>query len=84
MTDWIRRALTRKRVKKGPRGAVLVEEPNEKLVYTVRFVLGMTGCLSAIEVASMAFLHAWNSEVFAAITGLIGTVAGVLIGQSAR
>jgi len=82
MTDWIRKALTRRRVKKGPRGAVL-EEPNEKLVYTVKFVLGMTGCLSAIEVASIAFLHVWNSEVFAAITGLIGTVTGVLIGQRA-
>lgn len=83
MTDWIREALTRKRVKKDPRGAVILEEPNEKLVYTVKFVLGMTGCLSAIEVASMAFLHAWNSEVFAAIMTLIGTATGILIGQQA-
>jgi hypothetical protein len=79
--DWIRRALTRTRVRRGPRGAIIVEERDEKLVYTVRFVLGMTACLSAIEVANMAFLHSWNSEVFAAIMALVGTVTGILIGQ---
>jgi len=83
MTDWVKKALTRKRVKKGPRGFAVVEEPNEKLVYTVKFVLGMTGCLSTIEVASIAFLHVWNSEVFAAIMALIGTATGILIGQQA-
>jgi hypothetical protein len=43
----------------------------------------MTICLSALEIAHMAFLGTWNSEVFAGITGLIGTVSGVLIGQHA-
>jgi len=43
----------------------------------------MSVCLSALEVAHMAFLGSWNSEVFAAITGLIGTVAGILVGQRA-
>jgi hypothetical protein len=28
-------------------------------------------------------LHSWNSEVFAGITGLVGTVTGVLIGRHA-
>jgi hypothetical protein len=41
----------------------------------------MTVCLSALEIAHMAFLGAWNSEVFAAITGLIGTISGILISQ---
>jgi len=31
----------------------------------------------------MAFLGTWSSEVFAGITGLIGTVSGILIGQKA-
>jgi len=31
----------------------------------------------------MAFLGSWNSEVFAGITGLIGTVTGILVGQKA-
>jgi hypothetical protein len=83
MADWVRRALTRKRCKRGPRRFAIVEEPNEKLVYTVKFALGMTGFLSAVEVTHIIFLHTWNSEVFASITGLIGTVTGVLIGQRA-
>jgi hypothetical protein len=82
MADWVRRALT-KRVHRGSRGKeqVMIVEPDEKLVYTIKFALGMTVCLAAIEVAHIAFLGRWNSEVFAAITGLIGTVSGIFIGQ---
>jgi len=60
-----------------------VIEPNEKLVLGVKFAISMTVCLSALEVAHMAFLGKWNSEVFAAITGLSGTVIGVFVGQKA-
>jgi len=49
----------------------------------VKFAIAMTGCLSALEVAHMAFLGTWSSEIFAAISGLIGTVSGVLISQHA-
>ena len=85
MTDWIKKALTKTIQRKGSRGKteVIVVQPNEKLVYGVKFAIGMTVCLSALEIAHMAFLGTWNSEVFAAITGLIGTVSGVLIGQHA-
>jgi hypothetical protein len=79
MADWIRRVLTRRR----PRASRAVEEPDERLVYVVKFALGMTGFLTAIEIAHLALLRTWNSEVFAAITGLIGTVSGILIGQKA-
>ena len=81
MPDWVKRVLTRRVRSKGKQ--VIVLEPNEKLVYAVKFSLGMTACLSALEVASMAFLGKWNSEVFAGITGLIGTVNGILVGQKA-
>jgi len=57
------------------------EEPNEKLVLGVKFAIGMTVCLSALEVAHMAFLGSWSSEVFAAISGLSGTVFGVFVRQ---
>jgi len=80
MTDWVKKALTRRKVKHGTRGN-LVEQANEKLVYAVKFGIAMTLCLSSLEVASMMFMGKWNAEVFAAITGLIGTVSGVLIGQ---
>ena len=85
MTDWVKKALTKTVQRKGSRGKteVIVVQPNEKLVYGVKFAIGITVCLSALEVAHMAFLGSWNSEIFAAITGLIGTVSGVLIGQHA-
>jgi len=78
MADPIKRALTRKRVQ---RGRLTVEEPNEKLVLGVKFGIGMTICLSVLEVAHMAFIGTWNSEIFAAITGLSGTVMGIFVGQ---
>jgi len=85
MTDWIRKALTKTVQRKGSRGKeqIVVVQPNEKLVYAVKFAIGMTVCLSALEIAHMAFLGTWSSEVFAGITGLIGTVSGILIGQKA-
>jgi len=60
---------------------MIIEEPNEKLVLGVKFAIGMTACLSLLEVAHLAFLHTWNSEVFAAILGLGGTVIGIFVGQ---
>jgi hypothetical protein len=85
MTDWIKKALTKTVQRKGSRGKteIIVVQPNEKLVYIVKFAIGMTICLSALEIAHMAFLGTWNSEVFAVITGLIGTISGVLIGHHA-
>jgi tetrahydromethanopterin S-methyltransferase subunit E len=43
----------------------------------------MTVCLTTLEVAHVIFLGKWNSEVFAAITGLSGTVIGIFMGQKA-
>jgi len=82
--DPIRRALTRKISVKRGRGQQTIEiPPNERLVLGVKFAIAMVACLSALEVAHMAFLGTWSSEIFAAITGLIGTVSGVLVSQHA-
>lgn len=78
MADLIKQALTRRRVQ---RGKQVSEEPNETLVYVVKFALGMTVCLVAVEIAHLAILRTWNSEVFAAITGLSGTVMGIFVGS---
>ena len=85
MKDWVKRALTKTIQRRGSRGKieVIVVQPNEKLVYVVKFAICMTVCLSALEVAHMAFMGMWSSEIFAAISGLIGTVSGVLISQHA-
>jgi len=78
--DPIRRALTRRVSVKRGRGQQTIEiPPSERLVLGVKFALTMVVCLSVLEVAHMAFLGTWSSEIFAAITGLIGTVSGVLI-----
>ncbi|MEM3579406.1 MAG: hypothetical protein QW468_04745 [Candidatus Bathyarchaeia archaeon] len=74
MNDWIKKALIRRvRQREIP--------PDQRLVYGVKFTLAMTICLSALEIAHIAFLGKWNSEIFAAITGLTGTLSGILIAQ---
>jgi hypothetical protein len=74
----IKRALTRKRITREL--AVVVEEPDERLVLGVDFAIAMAVCLSALQVAHMAFLGSWNSEIFAALTGLTGGIAGCFWG----
>jgi hypothetical protein len=85
MSKFVTKALTKKITLRGTRGIEEIIEipPSEKLVLGVKFAIAITICLSAVEVAHMAFLGTWSSEVFAAISGLIGTVSGVLIGQRA-
>jgi len=82
MRSWIRRALTRKISVKRGRGQQIIEiPPSERLVLGVKFAMGMTVCLSALEVAHMALLGSWSSEIFSAITGLIGTISGIVVSQ---
>jgi hypothetical protein len=85
LTDWIRQALTKKKRTADKTDAVVTVadevEPSERLVLGVKFAIALTFSLSAIEIAHLAILHTWNSEVFAAITGLAGTITGILISQ---
>ncbi len=83
--DWVKRALTRRTKRKGTRGSqeVLITEPDERIVYAVKFAIGMTACLTVLEVAHLAVLGVWNSEIFATITGLSGTVLGIFVGHKA-
>jgi len=80
MRDPIKRALARKRVS---RGRVTVEEPNPKLVLVVKFGVCMTICFSGLELVHILLLGSWNSEIFAAISGLTGTISGIFVGQKA-
>jgi hypothetical protein len=81
MTDWVKKALTRKIEPKGPRKRIEVIEPNPKLVLLVKFSICMAAALTALEIAHLAILRSWNSEIFAGLTGLFGTVTGVFIGR---
>ena len=78
MADTIKRTLTRRRFE---RGRLIVEEPTAKLVLGVKFAIGMTAFMSALELAHLIILHSWNAEIFASITGLSGTVIGLFVGQ---
>ena len=80
MNDPIKQALTRRRIQ---RGQLIIEEPNFKLVWGVKFAIGMTICLSGLQCAHLIILRTWSSEIFSTITGLVGTVSGVLIGSHA-
>ncbi len=82
MTDWVKKALTRR--KNSKMGLQEAAEPDGRLVLGTKFAIAITFCLSAIEIANLAFLGTWNSEVFASITGLTGTITGILISQKSR
>ena len=84
MTDFVKKALTRRITDK----TALKENaeaqevaPDERLVLGTKFAIALTFSFTAIEIAHLALLHTWNSEVFAAITGLAGTITGILISQ---
>ncbi len=79
MTDLVKKALTRRKANKNGLNESL--EPDNRLVLGVKFAIAITFCLSAIEIANLAILGTWNSEVFASITGLTGTITGILISQ---
>ncbi len=78
MADRIKRALTRRHMR---RGRQIVEEPTEKMVIAFKFALGMTAFMSTLELAHIIFLNTWNAEIFATITGLSGTIIGLFAGQ---
>jgi len=45
----------------------------------VQFSIYLLLALVALEIAHLAVLHTWNSEIFSAITGIAGTIFGVLL-----
>jgi len=72
----IKKALTRKI--KLTRRTVEVE-PSLRLVYGVYFAMATLVCLTILEATYILVLRKFSSEIFSAITGLIGTIVGVLL-----
>jgi hypothetical protein len=81
MTDWVKKALTRRTADKNSVPDEGEVTPSERLVLGVKFAIALTFSLTAMEIAHLTLLHTWNSEIFAAITGMTGTITGVLISQ---
>lgn len=80
MKALIRKALTGTvRVKKGE----MELPPSDRLVYGVSFAIYALLGLVGLQIAHLIVLRSWNNEVFTVISGLIGTITGILIGQRA-
>lgn len=60
------------------RGRVPIE-PSDRLVLAVQFSIYLIIALVVLEIAHLIALGSWNSEIFSAITGLAGTIFGVLL-----
>lgn len=84
MSSRIKKALTRRLTVKGPRGKEQIEvEPSDNIMYLVTFSIYAFIGLTALEIVHMIFFKSWNSEVFSAICGLIGTITGIFVSQRA-
>ena len=83
-SKWIRKALTKRELKrKGRMRKIEYAEipPSERLVYTVQFCFIALTTLTAIEIAHIIVLKAFNETIFSVISGLIGTIVGVFIAK---
>jgi hypothetical protein len=80
MPTWIRRALTRRVSVRGRRAEIELE-PSERLVYGVYFAIAALASLTFLEAVYLIVLHTFSSEIFAAISLVIGTILGAFFGQ---
>ena len=80
-----KRALTKKLAVKGPRGKTREVEvpPSTKLLYGVYFAVAALMCLTGLEITYLVVVRAFSSEIFAAVTLVIGTILGAFFGQKA-
>ena len=78
MRDFIKRALTRRIPVKGRRKQIELE-PSTKLVYGMYFAIAALISLTILEAMYIIVLRSFSSEIFSAITGLIGTIVGVFV-----
>jgi len=78
MRDFIKKALTRRIPVQGRRKQIELE-PSTKLVYGMYFAIAALISLTILEAVHIVVLHSFSSEIFSAITALIGTIIGVLV-----
>jgi hypothetical protein len=78
--DWLKRFFTRTifLTVKGKKHSVKLE-PSQRLILYLQFAVAAFFGLVALQISALVFLHVWSGEVFATITGLLGTVTGILI-----
>jgi len=57
--------------------------PSQRIMYTVVFAIATIIALTVLEVAHMAFLGVWNTEIFAGIMSVVTFILGIFIGNTA-
>jgi len=57
--------------------------PSQAVVYALIFATAAIIALTVLEVAHMAFLDSWNTEIFAGIMSIVTFILGIFIGQTA-
>jgi len=57
--------------------------PSQRVLYVVVFAIAAVIALTVLEVAHMAFLGSWNTEVFAGIMSVVTFILGIFIGHAA-
>ena len=80
MRDFIKKALTRRIPVQGRRKQIELE-PSTKLVYGMYFAIASLISLTILEAVHIVVLHTFSSEIFAAISLVIGTIFGAFFGQ---
>jgi len=86
LKEWITKALTKTVwTRHGKRRELKLsrEPPSERLIMITEFSIAAIAALTIIEVVHIVVLGSWNNEVFVAISGVIGTVTGIVIGSKA-
>ena len=80
MRNPVRKAL-RKTVR--IRGKTVVEDPSERLVYGISFAIVALLSLTVLEAVHIVYIRSFSSEIFAAISMVVGTILGAFFGQKA-
>ena len=82
MKERISKLFTKKvLVKSGQKTRRVEVPPSQTLVYGVFAAIAMLVLLTILEVVHMMFMGRFNSEIFATITLVVGTLLGTFFGQ---
>ncbi len=84
LRKWITKALTEVHYERRGRARKIEKielPPSERLVYGIQFCFVALALLTACEIVYILRLGTFNSEIFSAITGIIGTVTGVIFSR---
>ena len=79
----LRKMLTRTVSIRGPRGHVQEIEvpPSQKLLYGIYFAFVALITLATLEALHLLVVKSFNSEIFSAISLVIGTILGAFFSQ---